>query len=101
MEERTLPGGGRLRAGSAPRDGRLRPGRPGNNPQEAALGVPMKTESSPRAHALWMFVADLFAAGVPVVPFLLFPIDTARLVSLVVTGALMAALGVIGRLVTA
>lgn len=58
------------------------------------LGVPMKTESSPRAHALWMFVADLFAAGVPVVPFLLFPIDTARIVSLVVTGALMAALGV-------
>lgn len=58
------------------------------------LGVPTKTESSPRAHALWMFVADLFAAGVPVVPFLLFPIDTARIVSLVVTGALMAALGV-------
>lgn len=58
------------------------------------LGVPMRTESSPRAHALWMFVADLFAAGVPVVPFLLFPIDTARIVSLVVTGALMAALGV-------
>ncbi len=58
------------------------------------IGVPMKTESSPRAHALWMFVADLFAAGVPVVPFLLFPIDTARIVSLVVTGALMAALGV-------
>ena len=41
-----------------------------------------------------MFVADLFAASVPVVPFLLFPIDTARIVSLVVTGALMAALGV-------
>ena len=58
------------------------------------LGVPMRTESSPRAHALWMFVADLFAAGVPVVPFLLFPIDTARIVSLLVTGALMAALGV-------
>jgi len=58
------------------------------------LGVPMKTESSPRAHALWMFVADLFAAGVPVVPFLLFPIETARIVSLAVTGTLMAALGV-------
>lgn len=58
------------------------------------LGVPMRTESSPRAHALWMFVADLFAAGVPVVPFMIFPIDTARIVSLVVTGLLMAALGV-------
>ncbi len=64
------------------------------------LGVPMRTESSsPRAHALWMFVADLFAAGVPVVPFLLFPIDTARIVSLVVTGALMAALGVARALI--
>lgn len=58
------------------------------------LGVPMRTESSPRAHALWMFVADLFAAGVPVVPFMLLPIETARFVSLAVTGALMAALGV-------
>ncbi len=58
------------------------------------LGVPTRTGSSPRAHALWMFVADLFAAGVPVVPFFLFPIETARIVSLVVTGALMAALGV-------
>ena len=29
------------------------------------LGVPMRTESSPRAHALWMFVADLFAAERP------------------------------------
>ena len=58
------------------------------------LGVPMRTESSPRAHALWMFVADLFAAGVPVVPFMIFPIDTARIVSLIVTGLLMAALGV-------
>ena len=63
------------------------------------LGVPMRTESSPRAHALWMFVADLFAASVPVVPFLLFPIDTARIVSLVVTGALMAALGVARALI--
>jgi VIT1/CCC1 family predicted Fe2+/Mn2+ transporter len=58
------------------------------------LGVPMRADTSPRTHALWMFVADLFAAGVPVVPFVLFPIETARIVSLVVTGALMAALGV-------
>jgi VIT1/CCC1 family predicted Fe2+/Mn2+ transporter len=63
------------------------------------LGVPMRTESSPRAHALWMFVADLFAASVPVVPFVLFPIDTARIVSLLVTGALMAALGVARALI--
>jgi VIT1/CCC1 family predicted Fe2+/Mn2+ transporter len=63
------------------------------------LGVPVQTGSSPRAHALWMFVADLFAAGVPVIPFVLFPIETARVVSLVLTGLLMAALGVArGRL---
>ena len=41
-----------------------------------------------------MFAADLLAASVPVIPFALFDIETARLVSLVVTGALMAALGI-------
>ncbi len=57
------------------------------------LGVP-RVEGAPAwTHAGWMFVADLFAASVPVIPFALFPIETARLVSLVVTGALMAALG--------
>ncbi len=58
------------------------------------LGVPRVTEASPRSHATWMFIADIFAAGVPVIPFALFDIETARVVSLVVTGALMAALGV-------
>ncbi len=58
------------------------------------LGVDRRAGDSPWTHALWMFVADLFAAGVPVVPFALFDIGTARIVSLVVTGALMAALGI-------
>jgi VIT1/CCC1 family predicted Fe2+/Mn2+ transporter len=58
------------------------------------LGVPRTVGASARTHAAWMFVADLFAASVPVIPFALFPIETARVVSLVVTGALMAALGV-------
>ena len=58
------------------------------------LGVPPRSDISARAHATWMFVADLFAAGVPVVPFALFDIATARIVSLLVTGALMAVLGV-------
>ena len=58
------------------------------------VGLPRETGASPRTHALWMFFADLLAAGVPVLPFAVFPIDTARLVSLVVTGMLMAALGV-------
>jgi VIT1/CCC1 family predicted Fe2+/Mn2+ transporter len=58
------------------------------------LGVTPATGASPWTHALWMFVADLLAASVPVVPFALFPIETARIVSLVITGLLMAALGV-------
>jgi VIT1/CCC1 family predicted Fe2+/Mn2+ transporter len=58
------------------------------------VGLPRHGGASPRAHALWMFLADLLAAGVPVLPFALFPIEPARLVSLVITGMLMAALGV-------
>jgi VIT1/CCC1 family predicted Fe2+/Mn2+ transporter len=57
-------------------------------------GVVRRARPSPWTHALWMFVADLLAAGVPVVPFALFEIGTARVVSLVVTGALMALLGI-------
>ncbi len=58
------------------------------------VGLPRRGGASPRAHALWMFFADLLAAGVPVAPFAFFPIDDARLVSLVITGMLMAGLGV-------
>ena len=58
------------------------------------LGVPRVSSASAWTHALWMFAADLLAASVPVVPFALFDIETARPVSLVVTGALMAALGI-------
>lgn len=52
--------------------------------------------SSPLAHALWMFIADLFAASVPVLPFALLAISDARLVSVLVTALLLVALG-IGR----
>ena len=58
------------------------------------VGLSRTNAASARAHALWMFLADLLAAGVPVVPFALFPIETARIVSLVITGMLMAALGI-------
>ncbi len=58
------------------------------------LGVPRRPGASPWTHAAWMFIADLVAASVPVVPFAVFDIETARIVSLVVTGALMAVLGV-------
>jgi VIT1/CCC1 family predicted Fe2+/Mn2+ transporter len=58
------------------------------------VGVPRDAGASPWTHALWMFAADLLAASVPVIPFALFPIETARVVSLIVTGALMAVLGI-------
>ncbi len=58
------------------------------------LGVPRVAGVPPRTHAAWMFVADLFAASIPVIPFVLFDIETARIVSLIVTGALMALLGI-------
>jgi VIT1/CCC1 family predicted Fe2+/Mn2+ transporter len=63
------------------------------------VGMPRPGGASPRAHALWMFFADLMAAGVPVLPFALFPMETARIVSLVITGALMALLGIARGLV--
>jgi len=53
-------------------------------------------EQNPVVHALWMFVSDLFAASIPVIPFALFPLDTARMVSLVLTTTLLFLLG-IGR----
>ncbi len=51
---------------------------------------------SPLAHALWMFVSDIVAALVPVVPFALLPITEARYVSLACTALVLVALG-IGR----
>jgi VIT1/CCC1 family predicted Fe2+/Mn2+ transporter len=58
------------------------------------LGVPPGAGAAPWTHALWMFAADLVAASIPVIPFALFDIETARVVSLAVTGALMAVLGI-------
>jgi VIT1/CCC1 family predicted Fe2+/Mn2+ transporter len=63
------------------------------------LGVPRGDGASPWTHAAWMFVADLFAASIPVLPFAFFDIETARIVSLGVTGALMAVLGIARGLV--
>ena len=51
-------------------------------------------EASPMAHALWMFVSNLFAGAVPVVPFALLPFQEARILSVLVTTALLLALGV-------
>lgn len=44
--------------------------------------------------SIWMFVTDLFAAFVPVLPFAFLPLGRARTFSLVVTAALLLLLGV-------
>jgi VIT1/CCC1 family predicted Fe2+/Mn2+ transporter len=49
---------------------------------------------SPRTQALWMLFADFFSAAVPIVPFMLLPVAQGRIVSGVITLALLAALGV-------
>ena len=51
---------------------------------------------NPWVQALWMFVADLFAAFVPVLPFAFLPLESARTTSLIVTTLLLLLLG-IGR----
>jgi vacuolar iron transporter family protein len=51
-------------------------------------------EASPMAHALRMFVSNLLAGAVPVVPFALLPLEEARILSVVVTTALLLALAV-------
>jgi VIT1/CCC1 family predicted Fe2+/Mn2+ transporter len=61
-----------------------------------ALAPERDDEASPLAHATWMFIADLLAATVPVLPFALLPIDSARYVSIACTAAVLVLLG-IGR----
>lgn len=55
-----------------------------------------KDRVNPLEQALWMLIADFFAAAVPILPFVLLPIDQARIVSGIVTVALLVGLG-IGR----
>jgi VIT1/CCC1 family predicted Fe2+/Mn2+ transporter len=61
----------------------------------ALQGAP-DTPLNPWEQALWMLLADFLAAAVPILPFVFAPIPEARIVSGVVTLALLAALG-IGR----
>jgi VIT1/CCC1 family predicted Fe2+/Mn2+ transporter len=58
------------------------------------LGVGEATRQNPFVQSAWMFVTDLFAAAVPVIPFGLFALATARIVSLSVTLILLILLGV-------
>jgi VIT1/CCC1 family predicted Fe2+/Mn2+ transporter len=56
-------------------------------------GAP-QTPLNPWEQALWMLLADFLAAAVPILPFVFFPIPQARIISAIVTLALLVALGV-------
>lgn len=58
------------------------------------LGVGEATRQNPFAQSAWMFLTDLFAAAVPVIPFAFFALATAIIVSLSVTLLLLVLLGV-------
>jgi VIT1/CCC1 family predicted Fe2+/Mn2+ transporter len=58
------------------------------------LGIAPTDAGRPAVRAAWMFVADLFAAFTPVLPFAWFNLATARIVSLTVTAVLLVILGV-------
>jgi vacuolar iron transporter family protein len=60
------------------------------------LGRGRHVGESALVHAAWMFVADICAAAIPVLPFALLDIGEARIASLLVTSVLLLALG-IGR----
>ena len=51
-------------------------------------------QKNPFVQSAWMFISDLFAAFVPVVPFAFLSLGTARLVSLIITATLLLLLGV-------
>ena len=51
-------------------------------------------QKNPFVQSAWMFISDLFAAFVPVVPFAFLSLANARLVSLIITATLLLLLGV-------
>ena len=51
-------------------------------------------QKNPFVQSIWMFISDLFAASVPVIPFAFLPLENARLVSLIITALLLLLLGV-------
>lgn len=63
---------------------------------EAASELNLSTteQKNPFVQSAWMFISDLFAAFVPVIPFAFLPLVNARLVSLIITGLLLLLLGV-------
>lgn len=59
-----------------------------------ADGAPEPSDASPLAHASWMFVSDIIAAMIPVIPFALWPIEQASYVSIAATALVLIVLGI-------
>ena len=57
------------------------------------LDVGDAQRQSPLAQSLWMFVADLLAAAIPVIPFAFLPLGPARQLSVIMTLCLLIFLG--------
>jgi vacuolar iron transporter family protein len=51
-------------------------------------------QKNPFVQSAWMFISDLIAASIPVIPFAFLPLGSARLVSLIITAILLLLLGV-------
>jgi vacuolar iron transporter family protein len=64
------------------------------------LKIGSEVDQNPVVQSIWMFLADLIAASVPVLPFAFFVLPAARLVSLVITAILVLLLGVARALIT-
>jgi VIT1/CCC1 family predicted Fe2+/Mn2+ transporter len=60
------------------------------------LQVGNAESKSPLVQSIWMFIADLIAASVPVLPFAFLSLAQARVVSIAVTAVLLLILG-LGR----
>jgi vacuolar iron transporter family protein len=58
------------------------------------LNLGRAEQKNPFVQSAWMFISDLFAAAVPVLPFAFLSLGTARLVSLIITAILLLLLGV-------
>jgi vacuolar iron transporter family protein len=89
------------KAGLTPQQSAALAGAVQNN-RQAFAGLLLALQGAPDApqnpweQALWMLLADFFAAAVPILPFVFVPIPQARIISGVVTLALLVVLG-IGR----
>lgn len=58
------------------------------------INGPLTMKVSPLAHSIWMFISDIIAAFTPVIPFALFSLGLARVISVVAATIILIILGV-------